>query len=252
MKKVVLFLVLIALLSTSVGFANNLKEESSMQFSKKILMVVTNRDHFDNFHKTGLWLEEFVVPYLEFRAAGYEVVVASPLGGVSPVDPNSIPEKVPAEWSSAIKVLKSTVKLEQVDYTQYDAIVLPGGHGPLFDLPNDPTLARILSYFDEENRIIAAVCHGTAGLISATTSEGKPLVLGRKVTGFTNAEEKIAQLDQLVPFALESKLRELGANYVSGDPWSDYVVVDGNLITGQNPQSSITFSKIILESLAKK
>lgn len=252
MKKFALFLVLITLLSSSVGFANNPKEESSMKSSNKILMVVTNRDHFNNFHKTGLWLEEFVVPYLEFRAAGYEIVVASPLGGTSPVDPQSIPEKVPAEWSSAIQVLESTVKLDQVDYTQYDAIVLPGGHGPLFDLPNDPTLARILSYFNAENRIIAAVCHGTAGLMGATTPEGKPLVAGRKMTGFTNAEEKIAQLDKLVPFPLERKLRELGANYVSGDPWSDYVVVDGNLITGQNPQSSVTFSKAILESLVNK
>lgn len=252
MKKVVLFLVLAVLFNMSIGFTNNFKEENHMQSSKKILMVVTNRDHFDNSHKTGLWMEEFAVPYTNFRAAGYEVTVASPLGGGAPIDPSSIPEKVPAEWSAAANVLQSTVKLEQVDYTQYAAVVLPGGHGPLFDLPSDPVLANILRNFDSTNRIIAAVCHGTAGLIGATTAEGKPLIAGKKVTGFTNEEEKIAGLDKLVPFAVESKLRELGADFVSTNPWGDYVVVDGNLITGQNPQSSDSFSKTILKSLEKQ
>jgi putative intracellular protease/amidase len=252
MKKVVLFLVLIVLFNISIGFANNLKGESDMQSSQKILMVVTNWDHFDKSHKTGLWMEEFVVPYLNFRAAGYAVTVASPLGGVAPIDPNSIPEKVPSEWSAAVKALQSTLKLSQVDYTQYAAVVLPGGHGPLFDISSDPVLANILRYFDSTNHIIAAVCHGTAGLISATTAEGKPLIAGRRMTGFTNEEERIAALDKLVPFALESKLRELGADFVSTNPWGDYVVVDGNLITGQNPQSSDSFSKAILEALAKQ
>ena len=223
-----------------------------MQPSKKILMVVTSRDHLANGHKTGLWMEEFAVPYLKFRAAGYEVTVASPLGGVAPINPDSITGEVPAEWSAAANVLQSTVKLSQVDYKQYAAVVLPGGHGPLFDLANDPLLANILKYFDSHNYIIAAVCHGPAGLISATKAEGKPLVAGRRVTGFTNEEEIIAGADKMVPFALETKLRELGADFVSTDPWGDYVFVDGNLITGQNPQSSDSFAKAILEALAKK
>jgi len=223
-----------------------------MQHSQKILMVVTNRDYFDQDHKTGLWLEEFAVPYLNFQAVGYEVTVASPLGGNAPVDPGSIRNGVPAEWSEAAKTLQSTVKLSQVDYTQYAAVVLPGGHGPLFDLANDPVLADILKYFESQNRIIGAVCHGPAGLVSATTAEGKPLVAGRKMTGFTNEEERIAGLDKQVPFALETKVRELGAEFVSAKPWADYVVVDGNLITGQNPQSSDSFSKAILEVLTKK
>ncbi|WP_094604994.1 Protein/nucleic acid deglycase 1 [Sporomusa silvacetica DSM 10669] len=223
-----------------------------MQPSTKILMVVTSRDHLDNGHKTGLWMEEFAVPYLNFRAAGYEVTVASPLGGVAPINPGSIKGEVPAEWSAAANALQSTVKLSQVDYKQYAAVVLPGGHGPLFDLANDPLLASILKYFDSHNYIIAAVCHGPAGLISAMKAEGKPLVAGRRVTGFTNEEERIAGSDKMVPFALETKLRELGADFVSTDPWGDYVLVDGNLITGQNPQSSDSFAKAILEALAKK
>lgn len=251
MKKVGLLLVLILIFSMSIGFANKVKGGNDMQSAKKILMVVTSRDHFDSVHKTGLWLEEFAVPYVNFQAAGYEVTVASPLGGNAPVDPNSIKENVPDEWSHATKVLQSTVELSEVDYTQYAAVVLPGGHGPLFDLARDPNLADILKYFNSHNYIIAAVCHGPAGLVSATTAEGKPLVAGRKMTGFTNEEENIAGLDKMVPFALETKLRELGADFVSANPWEDYVVVDGNLVTGQNPQSSDSFSKAVLEALAK-
>ena len=130
--------------------------------------------------------------------------------------------------------------------------MLPGGHGPLFDLANDQVLAAVLQYFASQNRIIAAVCHGPAGLVSATTAEGKPLVAGRKLTGFTNQEEEIAGLDKKVPFALETKLRELGAEFAATNPWGDYVVVDGNLITGQNPQSSGSFAKAILAAMAKK
>ncbi|TWH45760.1 type 1 glutamine amidotransferase domain-containing protein [Sporomusa sp. KB1] len=222
-----------------------------MQPSQKILMIVTSRDYSDKVHKIGLWMEEFAVPYLIFRAAGYGVAVASPLGGVTPIDPNSIKGGVPAEWSAAAKVLQSTVKLSQVDYTQYAAVVVPGGHGLLFDLAGDPLLANILNYFDSHNYIIAAVCHGPAGLISATTTDGKPLVAGRRMTGFTNEEERIGGGDKMVPFALETKLRELGADFVSTNPWGDYVVVDGNLITGQNPQSSDSFAKAILEALSR-
>lgn len=223
-----------------------------MQPSQKILMIVTSRDYFDQDHKTGLWLEEFAVPYLNFRAAGYEVAVASPLGGNAPIDPNSIQEGIPTEWNDAAKTLQSTVKLSQVDYKEYAAVVLPGGHGPLFDLASDTVLADILQYFDAHRRVIGAVCHGPAGLVSATTTAGKPLVAGRKMTGFTNEEEKIAGLDKQVPFALETKVRELGAEFISTNPWQNYVVVDGNLVTGQNPQSSDNFAKAILEVLAKK
>ncbi len=120
----------------------------------------------------------------------------------------------------------------------------------MFDLASNPHLADILKYFNSHNYVIAAVCHGPAGLVSATTVEGKPLVAGRKMTGFTNEEEEIAGLNKMVPFALETKLRELGADFVSTEPWGNYVVVDGNLITGQNPQSSGSFSKAILEVLA--
>lgn len=252
MKKVMLLLAVILVFNLHSGFANQLMGGKPMETSKKILMVVTSRDSFDNGRKTGLWLEEYAVPYLEFLAAGYEVTVASPLGGAAPIDPHSSSEKDPVEWKTAVDSLQTTAKLAQVDYTQYAAIVLPGGHGPLFDLADDPVLASILKYFASQDRIIATVCHGSAGLVSAKTSGGKPLVAGRKMTGFTNQEEKIAGLDHAVPFALETRLRELGANFVSTDPWGDYVVVDGNLITGQNPQSSASLAKAVLAALEKQ
>lgn len=252
MKKLGLFLVLMMMFGMNIGGANASKGEMTMEPSKKILMVVTNWDHFDNGRKTGLWLEEFAVPYLDFRAAGYEVTVASPLGGATPIDPGSINEKNPAEWIAAKEVLQSTLELSEVDYMQYDAVVIPGGHGPLFDLANDQLLADILTYFDSHKHVIAAVCHGSGVLVKATTDKGEPLVAGRKLTGFTNAEEKIAGSDKLVPFSLETKLRALGANFESTNPWGNYVVVDGNLITGQNPQSSASLAKAIIEKLRVK
>lgn len=214
---------------------------------KKILIVVTNHDHFANGHPTGLWLEEFAVPYLSFQAAGFSVTVASPLGGSTPVDPGSTSHGVPAEWQQAVAVLENTTKLSDVVYQDYDAIVLPGGHGPLYDLATDAQLAAILQYFDAQQRIIAAVCHGPGGLIQAKTKLGAPIVAGKKMTGFTNAEEKIAGSEQAVPFALETTLIELGAQFTAAAPWSDYVVVDGYFITGQNPQSSASFAKAIID-----
>lgn len=222
-----------------------------MQEGKKILMVVTSCDRFDAEHQTGLWLEEFAVPYQQFLAAGYEVAVASPKGGQAPIDQRSMSGALPSEWNEAIIALSDTSKLEQVDYTGFAAVVLPGGHGPLFDLAQDQHLAAVLRYFDANQRVIAAVCHGPAGLVGATTEAGKSLVEGRKVTGFTNEEERIVGLDQLVPFALESRLKELGADFSAEDPWRDWVVIDRNLITGQNPQSSASFGRAVLQVLAK-
>jgi len=226
-----------------------MKDGNNME--KKVLFVVTNTNSLDKVHKTGLWLEEFAVPYLALNTAGYDITVASPLGGTIPIDPNSTKEKIPTDWDAPTKTLKQTVKLSQVDYKQYIAIIVPGGHGPLFDLSSNPCLAKILEYFNSHNLIIGTICHGAAGLISAKTAEGKPLVAGRKITGFTNKEEKIVELDKIVPFALETKLKELGANYTSEAPWSSYVVIDDNLITGQNPQSSQEFANIIIKSLKK-
>ncbi|MDQ0202983.1 type 1 glutamine amidotransferase domain-containing protein [Pectinatus haikarae] len=252
MKKLAVILFLMAFCGISAASVSAAGINSK---TKKVLMVVTNRDHFDNGRKTGIWMEEYAVPYTNFLAAGYEVTVASPNGGKAPIDPGSIKDGIPAEWAGANEALQTTAVLSHVNYKTYDAVVIPGGHGPLFDLVKDQDLAKILTYFNENNRIIAAVCHGTAALVSAKMPGGNvpnvPLVYGRKLTGFTNDEEVIAGSDKMVPFAVETKLKELGAEFSKKKPWSDYIVVDKNLITGQNPQSSKSLAQAVVAALNK-
>jgi len=216
---------------------------------KKVLMVVTNIDSMNGVHATGLWLEEFAVPYIEFTNAGYEITVASPLGGKSPLDPNSLVEEIPAAWQSLKGILEATEKLSDAVKDEYQALVIPGGHGPMFDLATDELLARSLKDFMEKNKLIAAVCHGPAALVRAVLADGTSILAGKKVTGFSNEEEVTVQLDKLVPFLLEDQLKKLGASYSKKDMWQEYVVVDGNLITGQNPQSSTLFAKTIVKEL---
>ena len=216
---------------------------------KKVLMVVTNVDSMNGVHATGLWLEEFAVPYIEFTNAGYEITVASPLGGKSPLDPNSLVEEIPAAWQALTGILETTEKLSDAAKGEYQALVIPGGHGPMFDLATDELLASTLKDFMEKNKLIAAVCHGPAALVRAVLADGTSILAGKKVTGFSNEEEVTVQLDKLVPFLLEDQLKKLGASYSRKDMWQEYVVVDGNLITGQNPQSSTLFAKTIVKEL---
>ena len=216
---------------------------------KKVLMVVTNVDSMNGVHATGLWLEEFAVPYIEFTNASYEITVASPLGGKSPLDPNSLVEEIPAAWQALMGILETTEKLSDAAKGEYQALVIPGGHGPMFDLATDDLLASILKDFMEKNKLIGAVCHGPAALVRAALADGTSILAGKKVTGFSNEEEVTVQLDKLVPFLLEDQLKKLGASYSRKDMWQEYVVVDGNLITGQNPQSSTLFAKTIVKAL---
>ncbi|SET50888.1 Putative intracellular protease/amidase [Salinibacillus kushneri] len=215
--------------------------------AKKVLMVITNHTTITDDHKTGLWLEEFAVPYLVFKEQGYDVKVTSIEGGEVALDPNSIEEK--AEWKEAEEELKNTAKLTKEDAEGFDAIFLPGGHGAMFDFPNNETLQYVLQQFAEEDKVIGSVCHGPAGLVNATYEDGTPLVKGKKVSAFTDDEEKEMQLDLHMPFLLESKLREKGANFVSGENWTDHSVRDGNLVTGQNPQSSKSTAEKVVKAL---
>lgn len=219
--------------------------------SKHILMVVTTADKMKDGHETGLWLSEFGEAYVEFGNKGYEVTVASPLGGKSPVDARSLEGgETPQEILDTAKYLENTVKLDEIlDVAQYDAIFLPGGHGTMFDLPDNEKLHQLIRDIYEANKLVAAVCHGPAGLVGVKLSDGTPLVAGKTVTAFTDEEERETTLDKYMPFLLETRLRELGAEFIAADNWSDHMKVDGKLITGQNPQSTISVAKEVVKQL---
>lgn len=213
----------------------------------KILIVVTSHDKIDETHRTGLWLEEFAVPYNEFKRAGYDITVASTKGGASPLDPNS--DKNEAEWGEARKVLENTLPLTEVKAADFDGIFMPGGHGTMFDLPDNTQLQKLIVDFAANDKIVAAVCHGPAGLVNVTLPDGAPLVSGKTITAFTDDEERASKLDELMPFLLESRLKEQGADFVVEPNWTDHVERDGKLITGQNPQSSLSVAKAVIEAL---
>ena len=223
-----------------------------MNNSKKVLIIVTNSDGEGIIKNTGVWLEEFAVPYLVFCATNYEVTVASPLGGVAPIDIRSMSCSNPMEWDECIKILRDTRKLPDIDYENFDVLFLPGGHGPMFDLAKDLNLKKIVEYFYNSNKVISAVCHGPAGLVLAKDKEGVSILNDKKVTCFTNREEKIIKMEEFVPFSLENQLRALGAVFVEEKPWSEHVIVDNNIITGQNPGSSLLLAELVIKCLENK
>ncbi len=216
--------------------------------SKKILMILTSADSMGEDTPTGTWLSEFADAYLEFKKQGYEVTVSSIKGGKAPIDPSSIDENTPQEILDAEKYLENTISIEEVEMGDHDVIFLPGGHGTMFDFPENEKLQRLLREFYEADKYVVSVCHGPAGLVGATLSNGEPLVKGKRVSAFTDAEERDTTLDSLMPFLLESKLNELGATVETAPNWTEQSVVDGKLITGQNPQST---PKVVKELVAK-
>ena len=217
----------------------------------KVLFVTTNCDTLAPGHPTGTWLEEFATPYTMFIQSDVSARVVSPQGGATPIDPKTAPkEKDREKWSDALQALTLTGKLSEVNAEEFDAIFLPGGHGPMIDLAHDQDLARLVETFDREGKIIAAVCHGPAGLLEARSRSGEPLVKGRRVTGFTNFEERLVMLHGVVPFLLEDALKERGGEFEHALlPMTSHVVRDGNLITGQNPASSEKIGQEILAAL---
>ena len=219
--------------------------------SRNILMVVTNTEYFaDNIHKTGLWFEEFAVPCIIFCDNGYHVQVASLLGGKVPLDPESENLIKDIKWHDAKKMLENTVKLEDVNYDSYDAIVFPGGHGPMFDIAKSELVGSAVSYFYQTSKLVAAICHGPAGLLTAKTDEGY-VVSRKRLTCFTNDEEKYYKKDGLMPFSLEDALVERNAVFVKQPVGEVNVVIDGNLITAQNYQSSKAFAETIIKYFEK-
>ncbi|KAL8381280.1 hypothetical protein RB595_005519 [Gaeumannomyces hyphopodioides] len=230
--------------------------------SKKILIVLTSRDKMeaDNVVKpTGWFLPEFSHPHDVLVKAGYEITVASPAGGKAPLDPASI--EMFKEDASAQAFLKNqtslweqTAKLSDVApgaAQKFDALFYPGGHGPMFDLAVDATSQSLIADFWAAGKPVAAVCHGPVAFVGVKLPDGTPLLKGRTATGFTNAEEEIMQLVKFMPELLEDDMKKAGANFVKADePWGEKVVVDGNLITGQNPASAKAVGEAIVKLLA--
>jgi putative intracellular protease/amidase len=215
----------------------------------KILMVVTGHAQIDVEHQTGLWLEEYSIPWHAFHDAGLDVVTATPHGGKAPIDPRSLEGADPHD--PARKELEATMTLREAgDAQDYDAVFIPGGHGTMFDLATFDPLKTLLTEFEAQGKIIAAVCHGPAAFVDAIrTGAPETLVAGKRITCFTDDEERAVKLDTLMPFLLESKLREQGANVVTTANFSDHIEVDGTWITGQNPQSSGSTAKAVIEAL---
>ncbi|MEY3395013.1 MAG: hypothetical protein RL346_1249 [Verrucomicrobiota bacterium] len=217
---------------------------------KPVLMLVTGADTMSNGKATGLWLEEFAVPYLALRKAGYPIEVVTPKGGVAPVDARSKPNPEQAiRWNDAEKRLSQTKPLSGIRAEDFSAVFIPGGHGVMFDLANDPAAAKLIQDFDTQGKPIAAVCHGPAALVHVTRKDGTPLVKGKTLAAFTDDEERAVELDKDMPFLLESKLRGLGAKIDKKENFAAHAVKDGNLITGQNPASSEATVNLLVEAL---
>ncbi|AYQ87528.1 dimethylallyltransferase [Burkholderia gladioli] len=226
----------------------------------KILMVLTSHDQLgDTGRKTGFWLEELAAPYYVFKDAGAEIVLASPQGGQPPLDPKSNEPDFQTEAThrfesdaEAKAALADTVRLGSVTHDAFDAVFYPGGHGPLWDLAEDRNSIALIESTFAARKPLALVCHAPGVLRHAQGEDGKPLVNGRKVTGFTNSEEEAVQLTEVVPFLVEDELKRKGGDYSKGADWQSYVVTDGLLITGQNPASSEQAAKVVLEKLGGK
>ncbi|NNE05002.1 MAG: type 1 glutamine amidotransferase domain-containing protein [Xanthomonadales bacterium] len=212
----------------------------------KILMVLTSHDQLgDSGEKTGFWLEEFAAPYYVFKDAGADITLASPKGGQPPLDPKSDAADAQTDATrrfsddpGAQSHLANTVQLGGVSSAGFDAVFYPGGHGPLWDLADDPDSIALIEAFYAAGKPVGAVCHAPAVLRNTRRQDGLPLVHGKQVTGFSNSEEAAVQLTDIVPFLLEDELKSKGAEYSRAQDWQSHVVQDENLVTGQNPASS--------------
>ncbi|MFT5749705.1 MAG: putative intracellular protease/amidase [Ancylomarina sp.] len=225
----------------------------------KVLIVLTSHSQMgDTGHKTGFWVEEFANPYYTLVDQGVDITIATPKGGAAPIDPTSnLPQNATEDTErfnkdeAVQKMVKETIALADINFEDYDAVFYPGGHGPLWDLAEDKTSAKLIQDFYAANKPVAFVCHAPAALKHVKDANGEFLVKGKKVTGFTNEEEEAVQLTNVVPFLVEDMLKENGGIYSRGKTWEAYAVQDGNLITGQNPASSALVAELLLKMLKK-
>ncbi|QBO59313.1 type 1 glutamine amidotransferase domain-containing protein [Chryseobacterium salivictor] len=225
----------------------------------KILFVLTSHDQLGNTgEKTGFWIEEFASPYYYLVDKGVDVILASPNGGQPPIDPTSDKPENQTEATIRFKAdkdlqekLSKTHKLSEVSAKDYDAVFYPGGHGPLWDLAESADSAKLIESFYNSDKPVAFVCHAPAALKQVKNTSGEPLVKGKKVTGFTNSEEALVQLTDVVPFLVEDMLKQNGGIYSKAGDFEAYALEDGLLITGQNPASSEKVAELLLNKLQK-
>lgn len=226
--------------------------------NKRVLIITTSHSRMGDTDKTtGVWAEELAVPYYALTDAGLDVELGSPNGGPVPFDPASI--KAPGQNDAIVERLltdeaaqarmKNVKRVDQIDVSAFDAIFFPGGHGTMWDLPNDAGVTRAVETAFTDGKFIASVCHGAAGLVSAKRSDGRSIVNGKRVNAFTDAEETEVGLAQTVPFMLETRLRELGGRFEGAKNWQVFAIRDGQLITGQNPQSSALVVQQLIDAL---
>ncbi|MGC9539096.1 type 1 glutamine amidotransferase domain-containing protein [Streptomyces sp. UG1] len=228
----------------------------------KILFVMTGADHWTladgSKHPTGFWAEEAAAPYEAFKAAGHEVVVATPGGVVPPVDKGSLAAGANGGQENADRIaavleamteLREPVRLAEVDLDDYDAVFYPGGHGPMEDLAVDADSGRLLTLALNSGKPLGVVCHGPAALLAATGADGANSFAGYRVAAFTNTEETLGGLAEKAEWLLQDRLTEAGVRVEVGEPWVPNVVVDRNLVTGQNPASSAPLAVELLKKL---
>lgn len=225
---------------------------------KKILVVLTSVEKYPNLKRaTGLWLAEAVHFVKKVEEAGYEVVYVSPAGGYTPIDPHSLAMADDTDWNwyhdkAFMNRLGATLKPIDITPDDYIAIYFSGGHGVIWDFPDNEALQSISRKIYENGGYVSSVCHGAAGLLNIKLSDGSLLVKGKKVTGFSNEEEKLAELDQYVPFLTETELINRGAVYQKAtEPWAVFAVQDERLISGQNPASGAAVAELLIKTLER-
>ena len=226
--------------------------------TRQILHVVTNVGHYDDrSHRTGLWLSELTHAWHVFEERGFEQVIVSPQGGLSPLEPRSLGfpnvDRTAKAWQAdpaRMALLANTAGPDEIDSARFDAIYFTGGHAVMYDFPDSEGLQRITREMFERGAIVSSVCHGYCGLLNTRLSDDSYLVAGRKLTGFSWREEVLARVDKLVPYNVEEAMTKRGARYEKARlPFVSYVVVDGNLVTGQNPRSAKETAEAVADLL---
>ncbi|TIO29006.1 type 1 glutamine amidotransferase domain-containing protein [Mesorhizobium sp.] len=225
----------------------------------RVLIVLTSHDQLGNTgRKTGFWLEELAAPYYVFKDSGADITLASPKGGQPPLDPKSNEPGFQTDHTRRFEAdpvantqLAQTSRLDSVSQEDFDTVFYPGGHGPLWDIAEDRDSIKLIESFLAADKPVALVCHAPGALRHVKTPDGRPLVEGKRVTGFTNSEEEGVGLTDVVPFLVEDELRAKGGKFERGEDWVAFIVTDGLLTTGQNPASSSAAAKTLLEKVAK-